>query len=113
MEKEIVMYTRGGFCPDVGRARRALQLWQLPYREINIRKDPQAHQRCLDWNGCLATPVIVIARPGHDVPIEPPSPLGPDQVLRDLDRGYVISEASKPALRAFLVRHGFPVPDGK
>jgi glutaredoxin len=113
MEKEIVMYTRGGFCPDVSRARRALQLWQLPYREINIRKDPQAHQRCLDWNACLAMPVIVITRPGQDVPIEPPSALGPDQSPRDLDRGHVISEASKQGLRTFLVRHGFPVPDGK
>jgi glutaredoxin len=113
MEKEIVMYTRGGFCPDVSRARRAFQLWQLPYREINIRKDPQAHQRCLDWNGCLAMPVIVIARPGHDEPIEAPPPLEPGQSPRDLDRGHVISEASKPGLRAFLVRHGFPVPDGK
>jgi len=113
MEKEIVMYTRGGFCPDVSLARRALQLWQLPYREINIRKDPEAHQLCLNWNGCLAMPVIVIARLGEDVPIDPPAPLESSESPRDLDRGYVITEASKQGLRAFLVRHGFPVPDGK
>ena len=109
-EKEIVMYTRGGFCPDVSRARRALQGWRLPYREINIRKDPQAHQRCLDWNGCLAMPVIVVARPGDVLPIEPPTPLEPGQSPRDVDRGYVISEAGKRGLRAFLTRHGFVVP---
>ena len=110
MEKEIVMYTRGGFCPDVSRARRALQLWRLPCREINIRMDPEAHQRCLDWNGCLAMPVVVIARSGEDLPVEPPSPLKPEQGPRDVDRGYLISEASKRGLRAFLTRHGFPVP---
>lgn len=107
MEKEIVMYTRGGFCSDVSRARRALQRWRLPYREINIRENPEAQQRCLDWNGCLAMPVIVVALRGEDLPIEPPSPLKPDQSPRDLDRGYLITEAGKKALQAFLTRHGF------
>jgi glutaredoxin len=109
MEKEIVMYTRGGFCPDLSRARRALQLWRLRYREINIREDPEAFQRCLQWNGCLAMPVIVVTRAGEDVPIVPPSPLDPGQSPRNVDRGYLISEASKKGLRAFLSRHGFLV----
>lgn len=113
MDKEIVMYTRGGFCPDVSRARRALQRWRLPYREINVRKSSQAQQRCVDWNGCLAMPVIVIARTGEDLPIEPPSPLAPGQSPRDIDRGYMIAEASRRGLRDFLARHGFPVPEGK
>jgi hypothetical protein len=109
-EKEIVMYTRGGFCPDVSRARRAFQQWRLPYREINVRKDAKAHQRCLDWNDCLAMPVIVVTRPGEDLPVEPPTPLEPGQSPRDVDRGFMISEASKSGLRAFLTRHGFPIP---
>ena len=73
-DREIVMYTRGGFCSDVIRAQRALQRWRLAYREINIREDSAAHQRCLEWNGCLAMPVIVIAKRGEDVPIESPPP---------------------------------------
>lgn len=113
MDKEIVMYTRGGFCPDVSRARRALQLWGLPYREINIRQDSAAHQRCVEWNDCLAMPVIVIARAGDDAPIEPPLPLKSDQSPRNVDRGYIISEASRKGLRAFLKRHGFPIPADK
>ncbi len=113
MDKEIVMYTRGGFCPDVNRARRALQRWKLDYREINIRRDPEAHRRCLEWNDCLATPVIVIAHKGQDVPIEPPTPLEPGQSPRDVDRGYMITEASREGLRAFLVRHGFLPPEGQ
>ena len=107
MEKEIVMYTRGGFCPDVNHARRALQRWRLPFREINVRKDPEALQRCLDWNGCVAMPVIVIACPGEDVPIEPPLPLAPNQSPRDVDRGSMISEVSQQALQTFLTRHSF------
>lgn len=110
MHKEIVMYTRGGFCPDVSRARRAFQRWQLSYREINIRKDPEAHQRCLDWNGCLAMPVILIAQAGKDVPIKPPSPLEPGQSPRDVDRGHMITEASKNGLQTFLTRNGFLTP---
>ena len=56
MDKEIVMVTRGGFCTDVVRTHRALQRWRLPYREINIRKDPEAQQRCLEWNHNLSKP---------------------------------------------------------
>ena len=109
-DKEIVMYTRGGFCSDVIRARRAFQRWRVAYREINTREDSAAHQRCLEWNGCLAMPVIVIARHGKDVPVESPSPLDPDQGIRDVDRGYIISEASTRGLQAFLTRHGFLAP---
>lgn len=108
--KEIVMYSRGGFCPDLSRARRAFQRWRLPYREINIRRDPEAHRRALEWNGCLAMPVIFVAHTGQDVPIEAPAPLAPQQSPRDVDRGSMISEASKKGLHAFLSRHGFPVP---
>jgi glutaredoxin len=107
MDKEIVMITRGGFCTDVVRTHRALQRWRLPYREINIRKDPEAQQRCLEWNHNLSMPVIVIARQGEDVPIEPPLPLEPEQSPRDLDRGYLIAEPGKQGLQSFLARHGF------
>jgi glutaredoxin len=113
MKQEIVMYTRGGFCPDVSRTRRNLQRWRLPHREINIRENPEAHQRCLDWNGCLAVPVIVVARQGENVPVAPPSPLSPGQSLRDLDREYMITEPSSSGLQAFLTRHGFLAPTDK
>lgn len=109
MDKEIVMYTRGGFCTDVVRAHRALQRWRLPYREINIRENSQARHRCLEWNRNLSMPVIVIARQGEDVPIEPPLPLEPEQNPSDLDRGYLITEPGKQGLQSFLTRHGFPV----
>ncbi len=110
-EQEIVMYVRNGFCPDIGRARRALDQWGVPYREINVHEAPKAHQRCLGWNNCLAMPVIVISRPGEDVPIEPPTPLKAATSPRDVDRGYMISEVSQGKLRAFLARHGFAVPE--
>ncbi len=109
-EKEILMYVRGGFCPDISRARRALQGWRLPYREINVHQDVQARQRCLEWNGCLAMPVVVIVRPDKDLPIEPPTPLGRGQSPRNVDRGTMISEVSQSILQTFLARHGFPVP---
>jgi glutaredoxin len=109
-EKEIVMCVRNGFCPDIRRARRAFEKWQLPYREINVHEAPEAHQRCQKWNGCLAMPVIVIARPGEDLPIEPPTPLKPGQSPRNVDRGAMISEVGEEQLRAFVRRHGFSVP---
>jgi glutaredoxin len=113
MEREIVMYTRGGFCPDVSRARRALQRWRLTYREINVRENPELLQRCLDWNGCLVMPVIVITRPGEDQPIKAPPPLAPGQSPRDVERGYIISEASKTGLQTFLRRHDFLTSDAE
>ena len=109
-EQEIIMYVRDGLCPDIGRARRALESWRVHYREINIRQE-QARQRCLEWNNCLAMPVVVIARPGEDVPIEPPTPLKAGTSPRNIDRGYMISEVSQAKLRAFLARHGFAVPE--
>ncbi len=108
-DRELVVYVRDGFCPDISRARRALESWRVPYREINIRQE-QARQRCMEWNNCLAMPVVVVARPGEDVPIEPPTPLQAGASPRDVDRGSIISEASEKGLRVFLARHGFPVP---
>jgi hypothetical protein len=57
-------------------------------------------------------PVIVISRLDEDLPIEAPSPLEPGQSPRDVDRGYVITEASREGLKNFLTRHGFISPDG-
>ena len=76
-----------------------------------MHQDAQARQRCLEWNDCLAMPVIVIARPDKDLPIEPPTPLGRGQSPRNVDRGYMISEVSQGVLRTFLARHSFLVPE--
>ena len=110
-ELELVMYTRTRGCPFVSVARLALARTGVPYREINIRENPQAHQRCLEWNRNLSMPVIVIARRGEDVPIEPPSSLELDQSPRDLDRGYLIAEPGREGLQTFLARHGFLVAE--
>ncbi len=110
-DKELVLYVRSGFCPDINRARRLLERWDVPYREINFNKDPAAKQRCQAWNHCLAVPVVVVARPGEDLPIETPEPLEPGRSPRDVDRGTMISEASEAGLRAFLERHGFLAPE--
>lgn len=109
-DKELVVYVRGGFCPDISRARRLLERWQVPYREVNVSKDGMAEQRCQAWNHCLAMPVIVVAHPGEDTPIEPPTPLEPGRSPRDVDRGTMISEASEAGLQTFLERHGFLPP---
>lgn len=105
-DTELIVHVRGGFCPDINRARRLLERWSVPFREINVKHDAKAKQRCQEWNHCLAMPVIVVARPGEDAPIEPPAPLAMGTSPRDVDRGSMISEASKAGLRTFLERHG-------
>jgi hypothetical protein len=54
-------------------------------------------------------PTVVIV--GDDSrPLEPPSPIGPYQSVRNVDRGSVISEPSRDGLRQFLIRHALLLP---
>ena len=40
MDKEIVMYVRGFYCPTVALARDVLNRYEVAYREIDIDQDP-------------------------------------------------------------------------
>lgn len=99
------MYTRNMACPDQALARQCLKEWGIAPIEINVSHDPDAAQILLELVGSLSVPTIVIADE-HDEPIEPPRPIGPDRMIRNIDRGSVISEPNRNGLRTFLVKHG-------
>ena len=106
MEKELVMYARTAFCPDVARAVRFLDSKNVPYRRIDIDQDQAAAERVEGWVGHCSVPTLVIAPAGELEPIEAPAPLAPGRNARSVDRGTMITEPSEDALSRFLERHG-------
>ena len=76
-QTELVMYTRTSGCPWVSLARGVLKQANVPYREIYVDRDPEAHQRLLDWVGFLSVPTLIVTAPACDLPIEDPAPLAP------------------------------------
>jgi glutaredoxin len=104
--KELVMYTRGG-CPMVGLAKRVLNDYHVPYREITIDKDDQARQWVLKSTGFLSVPTLVVANPGDTLPFEEPLPLTRGSSPRGINRGAMITEPTMNQLTAWLEQHGF------
>jgi glutaredoxin len=107
MSKELVMYSRTTGCPFVTVAKRVLDDYAVPYREVFIDLDMEARQRVLKWTGFLSVPTIVVANPGAVVPEQEPAYLEAGVSPRGIDRGAMITEASADQLTAWLVKHGF------
>jgi glutaredoxin len=107
MEKEIVMYVRRFYCPNVALARDILKRYSIPYREINIDHDPAMAARVKEWTHYLSVPTIIIANPGEDVPHTDILPYPTDRPNRGYDRGPMITEPSNQELENWLHKHGF------
>lgn len=105
--KELVVYVRRAFCPDVQRTREFLARHAVPHRLVDADEDSEARARVLAWTGYLSFPTLVIVDGDLTEPLEPPLPLRPGQSPRDVDRGTMLTEASTPVLEQFLRRHGF------
>lgn len=105
----LFMYTRERTCGDQQLARLCLQQFDVPYREINISREPGAAQELEELIGCLAVPTLIVAGEGHQ-PLTPPDPVAPHQSVRNVDRGSVISEPSREGLRCFLIKHALLQP---
>lgn len=108
------MYSRTTSCPFVTLAKRVLNDYGLPYREIFIDKDETARHKVIAWTGFQAVPTIIVAWTGEDVPISEPSYLEPRRSPRGIDRGHMITEPNIEELTLWLAKHGFipePTPD--
>ncbi|MEM9953402.1 MAG: glutaredoxin family protein [Chloroflexota bacterium] len=103
--KELVMYSRTFGCPYVSIAKRVLEQYNVPYREIMIDKDADAKQRVLDWTGFLSVPTMVIANQGDDLPYTDVTPLEQGKSPRGIDRGPMLTEASTEQVEAWLRKH--------
>ncbi|HEY1013215.1 MAG TPA: glutaredoxin family protein [Herpetosiphonaceae bacterium] len=104
-DKELVVYGRIAFCPDLARTQRFLQAHDIPYRQINIDEDSAAGARVESWIGHRSVPTVIVAPTGGIEPIEAPQELPAGRSSRSFDRGTLIVEPSDTALEAFLRRH--------
>ncbi|MBI5666810.1 MAG: glutaredoxin [Chloroflexi bacterium] len=107
MTRELVMYSRRMGCPYVTVAKRVLDDYHVPYREILIDMDDTARQRVLRWTGFLSVPTLVVAETGSDVPFQDPAPLAAGVSPRGIHRGTMITEPSADQLADWLAEHGF------
>lgn len=105
--KEIVMYSRSYGCPFVTIAKRVLEDYGIPYRELYIDKDDIAKQRVLEWTGFLSVPTIVVANIGEDVPYTDFSPLEKGASPRGIDRGSMLTEGNTKQVEDWLEKNGF------
>lgn len=104
---DLVMYSRTSPCPFVSLAKRVLEREGIPWRELYIDQDSRYETRVLEWTGFLSVPTLVVANPGEDLPLTPPTPLPPNASPRGVDRGAMLTEPVEEQLIAWLRRHGF------
>lgn len=107
METEIIMYSRSTGCPFVTLAKRVLDDYKIPYREILIDKDDVARERVRTWTGFLAVPTLVVAVCGDVLPYAQPFPLQAGASPRGINRGSMMTEPNIAQLTAWLQQHGF------
>ena len=107
MDKEIVMYVRGSYCPSVALARSLLKRYDIAYREIDIETDPLLAARVKEWTNYYSVPTIIITNPGHDVPYTDFLPRPTERTNRGYDRGPMITEPNNQELEDWLHKHGF------
>lgn len=107
MEKEIVMYVRRMYCPQISLARNLLKRYDIPYREINIDQDAAMAARIKEWTNYLSVPTLIIANPGEEVPHTDFLPRPTGQSNRGYDRGPMITEPNNQQLEDWLHKNGF------
>jgi glutaredoxin len=107
MSKKLIMYSRRMGCPYISLAKRVLDDYALPYKEIFIDQDEEARARVLQWTGFLSVPTLVVSHNGDNLPYEEPSPLDVGSSPRGINRGAMITEPSIDQLTTWLEEHGF------
>jgi hypothetical protein len=77
----------------------------VPCTVVDIKADRDAAARVRKWVGFESVPTVVIAEGESLEPYEPPNPLPAGASPRGVDRGSMITEASRAELRAWLVKN--------
>jgi glutaredoxin len=107
MEKEIVMYVRHFYCSNVALARDVLNRYEIPYREIDIDRNPAMADRVVEWTHHMSVPTLVVTNSGEDTPYTDFLPRPTDRTIKGFDRGPMITEPNNSALEDWLHKHGF------
>jgi glutaredoxin len=105
MSKRVVVYM-SPWCSSSADTQRALTEWRVPATFVNIKEDRSAATRVKTWVGFESVPTVVIAEENSLEPYEQPAALAPGASPRGVDRGSMLTEANRPQLRAWLVKHG-------
>jgi glutaredoxin len=105
MSRRVVAYV-SPWCSHSQDTKRALEEWGVPCTFVDIKADREAAAHVRQWVGFESVPTMVIAEGESLEPYEPPKPLMPGSGPRGIDRGSIITEASRAELRGWLVKHG-------
>jgi len=105
MTRQVVVYM-SPWCSSSSDTQRALKEWEVPATFINIREDRDAAARVRGWVGFESVPTVIIAEEGSVEPFEAPADLAAGKSPRGVDRGSMITEATRVQLRSWLVKHG-------
>ena len=105
MSKRVVVYM-SPWCGTSLDTQRALNEWGLSATFINIKEDRAAAMRVKKWVGFESVPTVILAEGDSIEPCEAPASMPSGASPRGVDRGSMITEASRIPLRAWLVKHG-------
>jgi glutaredoxin len=105
MSRQVVAYI-SAWCSQSQDTKRALAEWNVPHTLVDVKADRAAANRVRTWVGFESVPTVVICEGDSLEPCEPPAPLPPGRGPRGVDRGSIITEASRAELRTWLIKHG-------
>lgn len=105
MSKRLVIYM-SPWCSTSADTQRALKEWNVPATAVNMKEDRAAAARVREWVGFESSPTLLIAEGDSLEPCEPPAPLPAGKSPRGIDRGVMLTEPTRPQLRAWLIKHG-------
>ncbi len=105
MSRQVVVYM-SPWCSSSADTQRALNEWGVPATFVNIKEDRNAANRLRGWVGFESVPTVVLAEEGSVEPYEAPAALPTGSSPRGIDRGSIITEATRVQLRAWLVKQG-------
>ena len=105
MGKQVIVYM-SPWCYTSQDTQNALKEWGVPATFINIKEDKDAAARVRGWVGFESVPTVILAEADSLLPYEPPASLASGASPRGIDRGSMITEASRVQLKAWLTRHG-------
>jgi glutaredoxin len=105
MSRQVVVYM-SPWCSSSADTQRALNEWGVPATFVNIKEDRDAANRLRGWVGFESVPTVVLADEGGMEPCETPAQLTSGTSPRGIDRGSLITEATRVQLRAWLVKNG-------
>ena len=107
MSRHIILYGEQAYNPFVALARDLLNRYNIPFTEVEARKDKAVAAQVTTLVGELLLPTLLLAEPNETSPYTPADAPHPDRPLTGQDRGSLISTPNNRQLENWLHRHKF------